>query len=431
MSEKKRRIQLRAFSISALLLWSHFLFSQPLNDACSNAFELCPQSSVSITNAGATHATYPNGEDDFNFCFVPQNTVWVKFKTNENGGKATIKLDDLNFSTPAGSGVNISLVHPQYPCDGSTYISDTCFTDIQLSTTLQIDSLLANTTYYLCFGGITTNGVISAFDGLITVSGEGVNREEASIGLYTPKQIICEKEEVVITANLSNCPDSTKYRWFKNGQFFTETDSAYIVTSTLKNGDVISVENTCYVTCVDTVVNALPPFVVKTVQLSVSNDTIINHGDRAFVQCYSTVDSLWWEPSYLVQDVNASSTYVKPDETTTFYANAIVNGCPISRPILVEVRDDFVIYNTFSPNGDGINDTWIIEGIEKYPNAQVSVFTRWGQRVFFIMGYNRTKAWDGTQNGRKLEAGTYFYTIDLSEDVQDASILKGSINLVR
>lgn len=69
------------------------------------------------------------------------------------------------------------------------------------------------------------------------------------------------------------------------------------------------------------------------------------------------------------------------------------------------------IPNTFSPNGDGINDTWIIPNIELYDNAHVTIVNKWGTRVFESTGYN--SPWDGTYKGRSLEPTTYYYTIDL------------------
>jgi gliding motility-associated-like protein len=67
----------------------------------------------------------------------------------------------------------------------------------------------------------------------------------------------------------------------------------------------------------------------------------------------------------------------------------------------------------FTPNGDGINDTWKINNIERHPNAVVRVFNRWGDEVFYAKGYNNT--WDGSSKGssKKLPDGAYYYQIYL------------------
>mgnify|MGYP000394657623 CR=1 FL=1 len=79
------------------------------------------------------------------------------------------------------------------------------------------------------------------------------------------------------------------------------------------------------------------------------------------------------------------------------------------------------VFNEFSPNGDGANEVFFIECIEDYPNNNLQVFNRWGNKVFEMNNYNNT--WDGTSSGRvtigqseKLPVGTYYYLLTLGED---------------
>ena len=81
-----------------------------------------------------------------------------------------------------------------------------------------------------------------------------------------------------------------------------------------------------------------------------------------------------------------------------------------------------VIYKGFSPNGDGSNDQWIIDGILSFPNNHVQVFNRWGNLVFKEDGYdNQSKVWFGQSNqgfvigDNILPDGTYFYMVDLGD----------------
>jgi len=84
------------------------------------------------------------------------------------------------------------------------------------------------------------------------------------------------------------------------------------------------------------------------------------------------------------------------------------------------------IANTFTPNGDGINDFWVIDNITSYPAAEVQVFTRNGQRIFDSKGY--ATPFDGTFNGKKLPEGVYYYIIDLHSN---CSLLSGSLTIIR
>jgi gliding motility-associated-like protein len=66
--------------------------------------------------------------------------------------------------------------------------------------------------------------------------------------------------------------------------------------------------------------------------------------------------------------------------------------------------------NTFTPNGDGINDTWEIKYLDQYQGCRIEVYTANGQLVYTDVGY--TKPWDGNFKGNKLPTGTYYYVID-------------------
>jgi gliding motility-associated-like protein len=77
--------------------------------------------------------------------------------------------------------------------------------------------------------------------------------------------------------------------------------------------------------------------------------------------------------------------------------------------MLVKVLKKPVIPNTFSPNGDGIHDQWVIKYLENYPDASVEIFNRYGQPVIKLSNY---KPWDGTYNGKPVPVGTYYYIIN-------------------
>ncbi|WP_431241340.1 gliding motility-associated C-terminal domain-containing protein [Flavobacterium sp. P21] len=79
------------------------------------------------------------------------------------------------------------------------------------------------------------------------------------------------------------------------------------------------------------------------------------------------------------------------------------------------------IWNEFSPNDDGQNDTFYIDCIAQYPDNQLSIFNRWGNLVYFKKGYDNT--WDGKAEGsaKTLPEGTYFYILDLGDGSQKTS----------
>ena len=74
-----------------------------------------------------------------------------------------------------------------------------------------------------------------------------------------------------------------------------------------------------------------------------------------------------------------------------------------------------IIHNVITPNGDGLNDKWIIEGIEEYPENEVVVFNRWGDKIKSFQRYdNRNEVWDGTdEHNARVSDGTYFFILNI------------------
>lgn len=87
-------------------------------------------------------------------------------------------------------------------------------------------------------------------------------------------------------------------------------------------------------------------------------------------------------------------------------------------------------FNAFSPNADGINDTWQIENVHlpEFRSNEVEIFNRWGQPVWSGRDYNNTSVvWDGkTQKGKELPVSTYFFVATFGGTVH-----KGYIELTR
>ena len=84
--------------------------------------------------------------------------------------------------------------------------------------------------------------------------------------------------------------------------------------------------------------------------------------------------------------------------------------------------------NAITPNNDGINDLWTIAGISDFQSAQVNVYDRWGQVVLKSIGY--TQPWDGTNKGKFLPTGTYYYVIELNSPDVNIEPVVGFIAIV-
>ena len=74
--------------------------------------------------------------------------------------------------------------------------------------------------------------------------------------------------------------------------------------------------------------------------------------------------------------------------------------------------EEIFVYSGFSPNGDGINDHFRIDGLENIDQHQLSIFNRWGTTVFKSQDYQND--WKGTYDGSVLPIGTYFYVLQIN-----------------
>ena len=98
------------------------------------------------------------------------------------------------------------------------------------------------------------------------------------------------------------------------------------------------------------------------------------------------------------------------DEDVFMYQICNETGCDTARVMLFVECSVIEIFPAFSPNGDGINDVFTIDGLEGFPNHVLQVFDRRGTRVLYARPYEND--WDGTWDGKDLPDGIYFYTLD-------------------
>lgn len=86
------------------------------------------------------------------------------------------------------------------------------------------------------------------------------------------------------------------------------------------------------------------------------------------------------------------------------------------------------VANHFTPNGDDFNDRWSISGLNYFPDFELIVYNRWGQRVHYQTG--QYIPWDGTNLGLPLPDATYYYIIFLSRGDKSKTV-KGDVSIIR
>ncbi len=147
-------------------------------------------------------------------------------------------------------------------------------------------------------------------------------------------------------------------------------------------------------------------------------EIVLGESSSAMAQGGSSNTVYTWDPMPEFHEITSDSTmtFYPTEEGQTISISAVgtIGDCTVNAPIYVHILSPLNIYNALTPNGDNIDDTWTINGIDRpvFEAAVVSVFDRWGQQVFKSLGY-RTP-WDGTNNGKFLPTGAYYYVIELN-----------------
>ena len=134
-----------------------------------------------------------------------------------------------------------------------------------------------------------------------------------------------------------------------------------------------------------------------------------------------------WTPSVgLDRDDIAHPIASPPDDITYTILVTSAQGCIATAIVTVKVFQNPEVPNAFSPNRDGINDLWLIQNLNTYPGATISIFNRYGQQVFNSVGYSTP--WNGQYKGSDLPVGVYYYIIDTKKGRKPIS---GSVTILR
>lgn len=169
------------------------------------------------------------------------------------------------------------------------------------------------------------------------------------------------------------------------------------------------------------------------IELKTTNDNIIGNNDTVYffegetvtisISNFSSYDSVIW-----FDDSRAESVTIA--EEGTFNISVYQNECSANQQFYTywgssPQPSGNNIMNLFTPNGDGINDIWVVNYIEVTAPFKVNIYNRSGKQVYANNNYQNT--WNGQYDGNPLPQATYYYIIEDDE----GEIFKGPITIIR
>lgn len=235
-------------------------------------------------------------------------------------------------------------------------------------------------------------------------------------------QEICEGSSVQLNSTGSN--NITSYQWFPGVGLSNQNipdpvaspDETTLYALTVGNNSCLVSDSVLVTIDQNPFANAGPDKVIIKGQ-STSLDGTAAGTDVAYL----------WTPDINISGSSTLSPIVNPDTNQIYILNVYSNkGCKTATDsVLVKVYQQLYIPNAFTPNGDGLNDTWDIETLKAYPGAEVKVYNRYGQTIFDNNG--KSISWDGTFKGEPQQSGAYVYLIDLKNGTP---VIKGVVYII-
>lgn len=286
-------------------------------------------------------------------------------------------------------------------------------------------------TYDVQLRGVTTDGCLSDTTKTVVVNAR------PTLTLIRDSIASCPNNSV--TFQVQNPVAGVTYNWYNApvGGTLLFTGTTYVITvAGTQTYFVEAVQNGCAGTSrVRAVISILPSLTAPALQVSgvTTNSVTFSWAPVPAATGYEVSannGATWSPPSSGATGTTHTIGGLQPLTTVSLIVRAL-GGCQEARSGVVNAKtltDQVFIPNTFSPNGDGLNDVLLVYG-NVIRGMQFTVFNQWGEKIF--ESKSQGTGWDGTYKGKPQPSGVYIYVARLT--LNDGSVVdkKGSINLVR
>ena len=256
------------------------------------------------------------------------------------------------------------------------------------------------------------NGHQSTYTYVVTANNSGCKKtyqvtikvDEPLKGKLAGVTPICEGSSSTITAESY---DAATYTWSLNGTPVALSAATVVTPAETSTYKVDMTRGVCTATDEIQILVTTHPLIISMDSVGIRDRQIVMDPNRG-----TGVFTYWVDG-----DVNHSTTntLIKDLTFSSHVINVVdENGCGSVFHFVLDAPEIY-IPPYFSPNGDGINDHWIIGKLaEVYPGAVVNIYDRYGKLIVQYLGDN-SEGWDGTYEGQPLPSTDYWYMVDIEE----------------
>ena len=360
-----------------------------------NFNNVCPSADSTAYVMKLTYGLCNDPSQDVSF----YDTVYIKKLT------PTFNLSQVNSNCGGGGSITASVIGGsgtfQYSLNAGAFQSSNTFSNLNAGTYVVTIQNANNCSFSKSVTLTLTNN--------LTVNAQPSDTAICTGASFTPR---------VTSAG-------TAYVWGGPGTFSSATVAQPTITPQTNGSFIVSVtQGPC--TRRDTINVTLFPGP----QVDAGPDLTIINGDQVLLQATAGAGTYLWSPPAGLSASNILNPMASPSQNTVYTLTATTaQGCTSTDQMSITVLNCFNPQNAFTPNGDGINDVWMVNLRDCFTKSKVEVFNRYGGRVFESTAYKND--WDGRYKGKDLPDGTYYYVITLDLINGKKVYHKGNVTILR
>ncbi len=379
---------------------------QPDTVCAGTTVELVPE--VSGTNS---YSLWWNTNSSAESITVYSGTYTVTATDEESGCSGSDTVTVLNYTT-----LEVSLGNDQYICP----LVDTLYISPEEGDIYEGYLWHNDKSTYEIVGDLGAINSVTVTDEHGCTALDQVILQYLSYSDSTFSYVMCQQDTTISLLDIDSDADNHtgEYFWYTDGSVedyktFSTSDTARVsVGITIDNG-----ENTCYYKQ-DTIIIDFYPLPVITALDTLIYQTVTIEMDNDNPPYSYSMDSVIWQDDNSFEELSGEGEY------TVYVIDN--NNCSTSETFTLSDDVEIDVPKFFTPNEDGYNDTWSIEGIERLPNSIIRIYDRYGK---LIKIYKATdEGWDGTYHNKPMPVADYWYVIDLKPINK---LLKGHFTLKR